>query len=171
MTFVWFIIGLGILVGGAELLVRGASRLALAFGISPLVVGLTIVAFGTSTPEVAVSVKAPGKAITINAFEQQPYNAQFTYNLGSDGNVTSVDIRDTTVVTADVKDDAITSAKILDAAVTSADIRDTTVNTAELKDAAVRFSFTTARVPLIENIANVSTGRPFASSTVDGIPL
>lgn len=43
---------------GAELLVRGASRLALSFGISPLVVGLTIVAFGTSAPEMAVSMGA-----------------------------------------------------------------------------------------------------------------
>jgi cation:H+ antiporter len=43
---------------GAEFLVRGASKLALSFGISPLVVGLTIVAFGTSAPEVAVSVGA-----------------------------------------------------------------------------------------------------------------
>jgi cation:H+ antiporter len=40
--------GLVALVAGAELLVRGASKLALSFGISPLVVGLTIVAFGTS---------------------------------------------------------------------------------------------------------------------------
>jgi cation:H+ antiporter len=46
------------LVVGADLLVRGASRLALSFGISPLVVGLTIVAFGTSAPEMAVSVNA-----------------------------------------------------------------------------------------------------------------
>jgi cation:H+ antiporter len=53
-----FAAGLAALVGGAELLVRGASRLALSFGISPLVVGLTIVAFGTSAPEVAVSVGA-----------------------------------------------------------------------------------------------------------------
>jgi cation:H+ antiporter len=58
MTLLWFFLGLAVLVAGAELLVRGASKLALAFGISPLVVGLTIVAFGTSTPEVAVSVKA-----------------------------------------------------------------------------------------------------------------
>jgi cation:H+ antiporter len=58
MNFFWFIIGLALLVAGAELLVRGASKLAAAFGISPLVIGLTIVAFGTSTPEVAVSVKA-----------------------------------------------------------------------------------------------------------------
>lgn len=50
--------GLVALVAGAELLVRGASRLALAWGVSPLVVGLTIVAFGTSAPEMTVSVAA-----------------------------------------------------------------------------------------------------------------
>lgn len=48
--------GLAILVFGADWLVKGASRLALTAGISPLVVGLTIVAFGTSAPEMAVSV-------------------------------------------------------------------------------------------------------------------
>jgi cation:H+ antiporter len=53
-----FVAGLVGLVLGANLLVRGASKLALSFGISPLVVGLTIVAFGTSAPEVAVSVGA-----------------------------------------------------------------------------------------------------------------
>jgi cation:H+ antiporter len=51
-----FIAGLVFLVAGANLLVRGASKLALSFGISPLVVGLTIVALGTSAPEIAVSV-------------------------------------------------------------------------------------------------------------------
>ncbi len=50
--------GLLALIAGANLLVRGASRLALSFGISPLVVGLTVVAFGTSAPEMAVSVGA-----------------------------------------------------------------------------------------------------------------
>ncbi|MFO1377674.1 MAG: calcium/sodium antiporter [Steroidobacteraceae bacterium] len=53
-----FVGGLAGLVAGASLLVRGASRLALSCGISPLVVGLTVVAFGTSAPEVAVSVGA-----------------------------------------------------------------------------------------------------------------
>jgi cation:H+ antiporter len=38
-------------------LVRGASRLAAAIGISPFIVGLTVVAFGTSAPELAVSVQ------------------------------------------------------------------------------------------------------------------
>lgn len=53
-----FVGGLVALVVGAELLVRGASKLALSFGISPLVVGLTIVALGTSAPEMAVSTGA-----------------------------------------------------------------------------------------------------------------
>ena len=56
MTLVWFAVGLGLLVIGAELLVRGASKLAAAAGISPLGVGLTVVAFGTSAPELAVSL-------------------------------------------------------------------------------------------------------------------
>lgn len=51
-----FVVGLAALVIGADLLVRGASRLAVSFGVSPLVVGLTVVAFGTSAPEMAVSV-------------------------------------------------------------------------------------------------------------------
>jgi cation:H+ antiporter len=58
LTLGLFVAGLLALIAGAELLVRGASRLALSFGISPLVVGLTIVAFGTSAPEVAVSLGA-----------------------------------------------------------------------------------------------------------------
>ena len=58
MTILMFLAGLAMLVGGAECLVRGASRLALSLGISPLVVGLTVVAFGTSAPEMAVSIGA-----------------------------------------------------------------------------------------------------------------
>lgn len=58
MTVLMLLMGLIGLVAGAELLVRGASRLGLAIGISPLVIGLTIVAFGTSSPEMAVSVRA-----------------------------------------------------------------------------------------------------------------
>lgn len=53
-----FVAGLTALVVGADVLVRGASKLALSFGISPLVVGLTIVALGTSAPEMAVSTGA-----------------------------------------------------------------------------------------------------------------
>jgi cation:H+ antiporter len=64
MTLLMFVAGLGALIAGADLLVRGASKLALSFGISPLVVGLTVVAFGTSAPEVAVSVGAVFKGQT-----------------------------------------------------------------------------------------------------------
>jgi cation:H+ antiporter len=58
MQLLMFAGGLLALIVGATLLVRGASKLALSFGISPLVVGLTVVAFGTSAPELAVSVGA-----------------------------------------------------------------------------------------------------------------
>ncbi len=58
MTLILFLIGLVLLLVGAELLVRGASRLAAAFAIPPLVIGLTVVAFGTSAPELAVSIGA-----------------------------------------------------------------------------------------------------------------
>lgn len=57
-VFLMFVAGLVLLVAGAELLVRGASRLAAAFGIPPLIIGLTVVAFGTSAPELAVSIGA-----------------------------------------------------------------------------------------------------------------
>jgi cation:H+ antiporter len=50
--------GLVTLIIGAEVLVRGASKLAAALGISPLVIGLTVVAFGTSSPELAVSIQS-----------------------------------------------------------------------------------------------------------------
>lgn len=57
-TGVFFIVGVVALVGGAEALVRGAARLAARTGLSPVVIGLTVVAFGTSAPELAVSVSA-----------------------------------------------------------------------------------------------------------------
>ena len=58
MTLAMFVLGLATLVAGAQIMVRGSSKLALSFGISPLVVGLTVVAFGTSAPELAVSVRS-----------------------------------------------------------------------------------------------------------------
>jgi cation:H+ antiporter len=58
MAVLLFPLGLLLLVVGAEALVRGASRLASAVGISPLVIGLTVVAYGTSAPELVVSVTA-----------------------------------------------------------------------------------------------------------------
>jgi len=56
MTYILLIAGLALLVLGADLLVKGASRIAAGFGISPLIIGLTVVALGTSAPETAISV-------------------------------------------------------------------------------------------------------------------
>lgn len=58
MTWFLLLLGLVLLVFGADLLVKGAARLAGNFGVPALVIGLTVVAFGTSAPELAVSVKA-----------------------------------------------------------------------------------------------------------------
>ena len=57
-SFAIFAVGVAILVIGAELLVRGASGIAARTGLSSIVIGLTVVAFGTSTPELAVSVQS-----------------------------------------------------------------------------------------------------------------
>lgn len=58
MTWLMLAVGLLLLVFGAEWLVSGAARLADSFGVPPLVIGLTVVAFGTSAPELAVSIKS-----------------------------------------------------------------------------------------------------------------
>lgn len=52
----FLIIGLGILIAGAEAMVRGAASLAVRLGVPSLVIGLTIVAFGTSAPELVVNM-------------------------------------------------------------------------------------------------------------------
>lgn len=58
MGVLLLLLGLALLLIGAEMLVRGAARISVALGISPMVIGLTIVAIGTSTPELAVSISA-----------------------------------------------------------------------------------------------------------------
>jgi cation:H+ antiporter len=67
-TFVALVIGIVGLVAGAELLVRGAASIATRFGIAPVIVGLTVVAFGTSAPELAVSVSAAFSGTSDMAF-------------------------------------------------------------------------------------------------------
>ena len=67
-TFLLLAGGLVLLIAGGEFLVRGAVRLAERFGMSPLLIGLTLVGFGTSTPELVTSVQAaiagsPGIAV------------------------------------------------------------------------------------------------------------
>ena len=54
----FLIVGLVLLTAGAEGLVRGSASLAIRVGIAPLIIGLTIVAFGTSAPELVVSLVA-----------------------------------------------------------------------------------------------------------------
>lgn len=60
----WLGLGLVVLGVGADVFVRGASGLALRFGLSPFVVGLIIVGFGTSTPELAVNLSAATRGTT-----------------------------------------------------------------------------------------------------------
>ena len=61
LTYVLFIIGFVILIKGADLLVDGAASVAKKFNISSIVIGLTIVAFGTSAPEFVVNIFASVK--------------------------------------------------------------------------------------------------------------
>lgn len=56
MTVIWLLVGLGLIVLGADWLVEGASSIARKAGISEFVIGLTIVGFGTSCPELVVSL-------------------------------------------------------------------------------------------------------------------
>ena len=58
MVWLLLILGLTLLVCGADLLVRGTARLAGNFNVPALVIGLIVVGFGTSTPELAVSIRA-----------------------------------------------------------------------------------------------------------------
>jgi cation:H+ antiporter len=79
--------GLALLVAGAELLVRGASRLASSLGVAPLFVGLTVVAWGTSAPELAVNIQStvegvPGVALG-NAVGSNIFNVLFVLGLSA----------------------------------------------------------------------------------------
>jgi cation:H+ antiporter len=68
MTLVWLVLGLALLMLGGEALIRGAVALARRLGVSPLMIGLTLVGFGTSTPELVTCLQAavagaPGLAL------------------------------------------------------------------------------------------------------------
>jgi len=58
VDLLWVLLGIGLLTMGGEGLIRGALAIAKRFGVSPLLCGLVIVGFGTSAPELAVSVDA-----------------------------------------------------------------------------------------------------------------
>ncbi|MFN1836035.1 calcium/sodium antiporter [Balneola sp. MJW-20] len=87
MTLLYFIAGLLLLIGGAELLVRGASRIASALGIPSLIIGLTIVAFGTSAPELAISINGvisgQGSIALGNVIGSNIFNILFILGLSS----------------------------------------------------------------------------------------
>lgn len=68
VQFVWLIAGFTILIFGADFLVSGSSSIAKKMGISNLAIGLTVVAFGTSMPELLVSVQSSLKGYNDAAF-------------------------------------------------------------------------------------------------------
>ena len=67
MSVVWILAGLACLIGGSTLFVEGASKLATSLGVSEAVVGLTIVAGGTSLPELATSLVSARKGSSVIA--------------------------------------------------------------------------------------------------------
>jgi cation:H+ antiporter len=64
LTYILFVIGFVLLIKGADILVDGAASIARSFNVSDLVIGLTVVAFGTSTPELSVNIIASFKGNT-----------------------------------------------------------------------------------------------------------
>ena len=58
LDIIVLVLGLVLLIAGGDFLVKGASRIALRFNVSAMVIGLTIVAFSTSAPELLVSLNA-----------------------------------------------------------------------------------------------------------------
>jgi cation:H+ antiporter len=68
LNLLLLIVGLVLLLGGGDVLIRGASSLAKGFGVSPLVIGLTVVAFGTSAPELSVNLLAAFQGSTEISF-------------------------------------------------------------------------------------------------------
>lgn len=68
LSFIGILAGVALLIGGGALLVRGASEIATGWGVSPMVVGLTIVGFGTSSPELVVNLIGAFDGATALAF-------------------------------------------------------------------------------------------------------
>lgn len=64
MMYLSLVSGLVLLLASGDLLVRGAARLAMNMGVAPLMIGLTVVAFGTSAPELVISVRAATEGAT-----------------------------------------------------------------------------------------------------------
>lgn len=63
-TSALWVLGLALLLGGAEILLRAATRLAALSGMRPIIIGLAVVALGTSAPELAIALTAASEART-----------------------------------------------------------------------------------------------------------
>ena len=76
-----FLAGLVVVIAGAELIVRGGSRVGALLGVSPMILGLTVVAVGTSAPELATTIMATLKnerdIATGNLIGNSTYNILF----------------------------------------------------------------------------------------------
>ncbi len=68
VSIIGLLAGIALLITGGTLLVRGASEVATALGVSPIIVGLTIVGFGTSSPELVVNIFGSLRGVTELAF-------------------------------------------------------------------------------------------------------
>jgi cation:H+ antiporter len=68
LTAITLFLGITMLLGGGAMLVRGASEIAAGFGVSPLVIGLTVVGFGTSSPELVINILGAAGGATDLAF-------------------------------------------------------------------------------------------------------
>ena len=68
LSFLGVFAGIALLIGGGTMLVKGASEIATRLGVSPLVVGLTVVGFGTSAPELVINVVGALRGATDIAF-------------------------------------------------------------------------------------------------------
>lgn len=100
MSIVWIVVGLACLIGGSTIFVNGASSLAAALGVDPAIIGLTIVAMGTSLPELATSVVSASKGnsgIAIgNVLGSNVFNILFI--LGVTGVIYPLDIQGITTL-------------------------------------------------------------------------
>lgn len=95
MSAVWIVVGLACLIGGSTVFVNAASEFASALGVDPAIIGLTIVAMGTSFPELATSVVSATKGnsgIAIgNVLGSNVFNILFI--LGTTGIIYPLDIK------------------------------------------------------------------------------
>ena len=100
MSIVWIVVGLACLIGGSTIFVNGASSLAATLGVDPAIIGLTIVAMGTSLPELATSVVSASKGnsgIAIgNVLGSHVFNILFI--LGVTGVIYPLDIQGITTL-------------------------------------------------------------------------